>query len=209
MIKNLLFDMGGVVFLQDTAEAFARFREAGIDPDEYMGAFGQKDFFLGLESGEVSADEFCRRMAEATGRGSFSHDEARYCWLGFMVSVPRDRLLAIERLRRSHHVCLLSNTNPFVMEFTRSGAFDGQGHGIDHYFDRLFLSYEMRVCKPDTRIFRMALEADSMLPDETIFIDDSQKNTAAAASLGIHTLHIETNADWTKPLQAMLRELDR
>ena len=37
MIKNILFDMGGVIFQQDTAEAFRRFRQAGIDPDIYMG----------------------------------------------------------------------------------------------------------------------------------------------------------------------------
>ncbi len=51
MIKNLLFDMGGVVFNQNTEEAFRRFRQAGIDTDYYMGKYGQKDFFLDLESG--------------------------------------------------------------------------------------------------------------------------------------------------------------
>lgn len=209
MIKNLLFDMGGVVFIQDTSQAFSRFREAGIDPDEYMGAFGQKDFFLGLESGEVTAEEFCRRMAEATGRGSFSLDEARHCWLGFLASVPYERLTALEQLRQHYRVCLLSNTNPFMMQFTRSAEFDGHGHGIEHYFDRLFLSYEMRVCKPDQRIFRMALEAEGMLPSETIFIDDSEKNTRAASSIGIHALHVETNADWTEALYTMLNKLNQ
>ena len=34
MIKNLLFDMGGVIFQQDTPEAVRRFRQAGLDPEK-------------------------------------------------------------------------------------------------------------------------------------------------------------------------------
>ena len=36
MIKNILFDMGGVIFRQNSEEAFRRFREAGVNTDEYM-----------------------------------------------------------------------------------------------------------------------------------------------------------------------------
>ena len=39
--------MGGVIFRQDSEEAFRRFREVGLDPEKYMGAFGQKEFFRG------------------------------------------------------------------------------------------------------------------------------------------------------------------
>lgn len=201
--------MGGVVFIQDTTEAYNRFRSAGIDPDVYMGKYGQKEFFLGLESGTVGVSEFCRRMAEATGRESVSQAEARHCWLGYLASVPYDRLMALQQLRERYHVCLLSNTNPFMMGFTRSAEFDGHGHGIDYYFDRLFVSYEMRICKPDPRIFQMALAADNMLAEETVFIDDSRKNTDAAAALGIHPLHVETNADWIAPLNELLNRLNK
>lgn len=44
MIKNILFDMGGVIFRQNSEEAFRRFREAGVNTDEYMGEYGQKAF---------------------------------------------------------------------------------------------------------------------------------------------------------------------
>jgi len=209
MIRNLLFDMGGVVFLQDTAEAFRRFREAGIDPDIYMGDYGQKEFFLDVETGAITADEFCRHMAEATGQSGMSFEAAQHCWLGFVKEIPEDRLALLERLRQQYHVCLLSNTNPFIMSYMRSEAFSKHRFGIGHYFDNLFLSYEMHVCKPDERIFLTALGADGMKASETIFVDDSAANANAAASLGIHALHVATNADWSKPLMAMLSELNR
>ena len=65
-IKNILFDMGGVVFCQNSAEAYQRFKNIGIDAHLYMGDYGQKDFFLDVETGAITADEFCRKLEEIT-----------------------------------------------------------------------------------------------------------------------------------------------
>jgi len=199
-IKNIIFDMGGVVFRQDTLEAFRRFRAAGIDPDYYMGAYGQKDFFLDVETGKIDGDEFCRRMSEAAGR-EVSWDEAQYCWLGFIRDVPQVRLDTLLRLRKHYHVCLLSNTNPFIMSFTRSEKFSKRGFGISHYFDSEFCSYEMHLYKPSPEIFKAALATDKMNAEETIFVDDSLRNVETAKSLGIHGLHVKTNSSWREKLR--------
>ena len=111
MIKNILFDMGGVIFQQDTAEAFRRFRQAGIDPDIYMGEYGQKGFFLDVETGRLDADAFSRQRAPVVGRESVSHDEAMHCWLGFIRGVEQSRLDRLAELRRHYHLCLLTNTD--------------------------------------------------------------------------------------------------
>lgn len=87
--------MGGVIFRQDSEEAFRRFREVGLDPEKYMGAFGQKEFFLDVENGKIDADTFCRKMAEASGREHVSWEEAQHCWLGFLRDVPVERLHCI------------------------------------------------------------------------------------------------------------------
>lgn len=50
--------MGGVIFRQDSEEAFHRFRKAGLNPEIYMGAYGQKDFFLDLETGTTDSEAF-------------------------------------------------------------------------------------------------------------------------------------------------------
>lgn len=204
MIKNILFDMGGVIFQQDTAEAFRRFRQAGIDPDIYMGEYGQKGFFLDVETGRIDADEFCRQMARVVGRESVSHDEAMHCWLGFIRGVEQSRLDRLVELRRHYHLCLLTNTNPFIMEYTRSSRFSPAGKPISDYFDSLFCSYEMKRYKPNSDFFSYALQADGMRPDECIFIDDSAKNIGAAEAVGIRGLHVDTNADWTAPLAQLL-----
>ncbi len=206
MIRNLWFDMGGVVFRQDSEEAFLRFRAAGIDPERYMGAYGQKEFFLDLESGRIDREEFCRRMARAAGREEVELDQARHCWLGFVRDVPTERLRHLLELRREYRLCLLSNTNPFAMEFARSDRFSTDGRPITDYFDRLFCSYEMGICKPDPEFFRRVLAAEGVRAEETVFVDDSLKNVRAAEEVGIRGLHVETNAEWWGPLTELLQE---
>lgn len=198
--------MGGVIFRQDSEEAFRRFREAGLDPEKYMGAFGQKEFFLDLENGKIDADTFCRKMAEASGREHVSWEEAQHCWLGFLRDVPVERLHYLLELKKHYHVCLLSNTNPFMMSFTRSSKFSSDGKPISFYFDTLFCSYEMKAYKPDSEIFIKALDTDKMIADETLFLDDSMKNIVAAQRLGIQTLYVKTNEDWRDRLTLVLQQ---
>lgn len=204
MIKNVLFDMGGVVFRQNTEEAFRRFMAVGIDPKRYMGDYGQKDFFLDVETGKIDAQEFCRRMAEACGRKEVTWEEAQHCWLGFVRDVPVGRLHYLEQLKSRYHTCLLSNTNPFIMAFTRSTDFSTDGKPISHYFHSLFCSYEMGVCKPDKAIFLKALAADCMKANETLFVDDSLKNVQAAEALGIEGFHVAPDEEWMHRLDERL-----
>lgn len=199
--------MGGVIFRQDTDEAFRRFKAFGIDTDYYMGAYGQKDFFLDVETGAIDAETYCRKMAEVTGRESVSFDEALNCWLGFVKDVPVERLHNLLELRKSYHLCLLSNTNPFIMDYMRSPRFSEDGFPITHYFDTLFCSYEMKAYKPNADIFEKALQMDQMKAEECIFIDDSLKNTEAAKALGFHVLHVAPDEDWMPELRKMLEEL--
>ena len=204
MIKNLLFDMGGVIFQQDTPEAVRRFRQAGLDPEKYMGEYGQKEFFLEVETGQIDASAFCSRMAEATGRDSVSYEEARYCWLGFIRSVEQQRLECLAELRKSYHLCLLTNTNPFIMDYMRSPESSTTGIPVAQYFDSLFCSHEMQLYKPHPDFFHFALTTDGMKAEECVFIDDSLKNVRAAESVGIRGRHVEQNADWRPALAELL-----
>ena len=208
MIKNILIDMGGVIFRQNTAEACRRFQSIGLNTDVYMGEYGQKDFFLELESGLIDTDEFCRRLAAIVGRESISYDEAEYCWLGFIKDVPIKGLHDLLTLRKDYHLGLLSNTNPFIMGYTRSSRFSEEQLPITHYLDSFYCSYEMGVCKPNREIYEIALETGKMKPEETLFVDDSIKNIKAAEEVGIHGLHVNANEDWIALVINKLKQLN-
>ena len=207
MIKNIVFDLGGVVFKIDKHQAIRRFNEAGFaDAASYLDAFTQVGIFGELEGGAIIAEEFCDRLSQLAGKPMTMDDCARG-WQGYFVELPQRNLdKLVELRRRGFRLSLLSNTNPFMMQWVRSDAFDGHGHGIGHYFDALYLSYEMRVMKPDRRIFEMMLEAEHAVPDETVFIDDSAHNVEAAAALGIHTLQPDNGGDWHTMLEQLIEK---
>ena len=48
----------------------------------------------------------------------------------------------------------------------------------------MYLSYELHELKPSEAIFRKMIAASGMRPEETLFIDDGQKNVDAARELG-------------------------
>lgn len=206
MIKTILFDMGGVVFIQDTSEAFRRFTEIGVDAHQYIGDYGQKGMFLKLENGDITDDDFRAEISRIVKK-DLTWMEIQHCWLGFLKSVPHNRLENLTKLRMKYRVCLASNTNPFIMAYTSSTNFSGDGHGIGHYFDKLYCSYEMGYCKPDKEFFTKILESEKLTPQEVLFVDDSKKNIAAAEALGIKGLWVAPNRDWMPELENLLVNL--
>ncbi len=206
-IKNIVFDLGGVVFEIDKENAIKNFCEIGVkDARKYLDAFTQVGIFGQLEAGQITAEEFRAQLSLLAGK-ELTLDDCQHGWVGYFKQMHQYILDAIQNLRqRGYRVSLLSNTNPFMMKWARSNEFDGNGNPVDHYFDRLYLSYECQVMKPDERIFQIMLEGENAVPDETIFIDDSPHNIAAAAALGIHTLQPDNGQDWRPMLEEALAQ---
>jgi putative hydrolase of the HAD superfamily len=205
LIRNIAFDLGGVVIALSYEQAVKRFEEIGLsDARKHLDAFCQQGIFGDLEKGVITPEEFRTEISRLVGR-ELSHDECRYAWHGYVEAVPQRNLQMLLRLRQlGYKVCLLSNTNPYMMQWAMSNEFDGNGHSIELYFDHLYLSYQCKQMKPSPEIFRMMLEGQQSSPEETLFIDDGQKNIEAAKALGIQTLFPKNNEDWTKPLAKLL-----
>lgn len=205
LIRNIAFDLGGVVIALSYEQAVKRFEEIGLsDARKHLDAFCQQGIFGDLEKGVITPEEFRTEISRLVGR-ELSHDECRYAWHGYVEAVPQRNLQMLLRLRQlGYKVCLLSNTNPYMMQWAMSNEFDGNGHSIEYYFDHLYLSYQCKQMKPSPEIFRMMLEGQQSTPEETLFIDDGQKNIEAAKALGIQTLFPRNNEDWTKPLAKLL-----
>ncbi len=70
------------------------------------------------------------------------------------------------------------------------------------WFDRLFISGEIGLIKPDEAIFRFFLETIGRRAEECLFIDDSQVNIAAASRLGFQTIHFLSPEQLTGELAA-------
>jgi putative hydrolase of the HAD superfamily len=203
-IKNIAFDLGGVVLTLNYEQAVSRFEEIGLkNARQHLDVFQQRGIFGDLESGKIGTEDFRRELSLLVGR-TLTADECCYAWQGYADHVPQRNLQKLLDLRcKGFQVCLLSNTNPFMMQWA-NGDFDSLGHPISHYFDALYLSYQCKVMKPHPAIFQTMLQGQQALPDETLFIDDGPRNVEAAAALGIHTLCPQNGEDWTGTLEEML-----
>lgn len=203
-IHNIAFDLGGVVLALSYEQAVRRFEEIGLaNARQHLDAFEQKGIFGDLESGRITPEDFRRELSKLIGR-EVTMDDCYQAWHGYVDHVPKRNLEAILRLReQGYKVCLLSNTNPFMMQWAEKN-FDGDGHPISYFFDALYLSYECKVMKPRREIFEMMLKGQQALPEETLFIDDGPRNVEVAKSLGMQTLCPQNNEDWIAPLMNLL-----
>lgn len=202
-----MFDLGGVIITLDQPSAVRRFREIGLqNAEEMLDPYRQKGIFGDVEQGSISAETFRTELSKMVGR-QLSFDECRYAWLGYAKELPKRNLEAIKELRRQgYRVILLSNTNPYMMSWVMSDEFDGEGHSLAHYMDACYLSYEMKLMKPDDNMFRQVLMNEKTFPNEILFVDDGPRNVAVASQIGFRTYCPENGADWTKEIFERLKD---
>ena len=98
-----------------------------------------------------------------------------------------------------------SNTNPIIqLEWAQTKEFTPAGRPLNDYFDKLYLSYEIGVTKPDREIFdRMVLDS-GIRPEETLFVDDGKNNIVVGQELGFHTYQPLNGEDWRGRLDEIL-----
>lgn len=184
-IRNVVFDLGGVLVELDIERCRRAFRDLGMEAvAEIVQPYYPVEVIGRLEGGEISFHEACDEMRRLAGRPDIPDERIAWAYGQFLVDVPVAKLRAIERLRsRGIRTYVLSNNNPSSMRFIRE-MFTADGKCMEDYFDRIYLSYEMRELKPSEAIFRKMIADSGMVPERTLFIDDGQKNVDAAQALG-------------------------
>mgnify|MGYP000298416324 FL=1 len=205
VIKNIVFDLGGVIMTLDPAEALRRFKALGLsDAERYLDAYTQSGIFGNLEEGKITAEDFRSKLSSLTGH-ELTFDECKHAWLGYRKDVPQRNLDLLKELRtKGYRLILLSNTNPFMMDWALSSEFDGKGSSLNDYFDALYLSYRLGIMKPALDFFRQVLDNENILPEETLFVDDGPRNVEAAGKLGFITMCPDNGSDWTGELRSLL-----
>jgi len=196
-IKNIVFDFGGVIVDVSRTQAVKRFEEIGVDrADELLGVYKQDGIFLALEEGTLSRENFYAELRKPAGKNHITDEQIDYGWFGFILPIVQGRIDFLLELRKKYKLYLLSNTNPIIMGWARSSRFSPAGKPLDDYFDKLYLSYQLGVIKPDKRIFEKMIEDSGMNPAETLFVDDGQANIEAAAKLGFKTCRPKEGEDY-------------
>ena len=211
MIKNLVFDFGGVLLDLRPDRCIDQFCAIGIPKiKDLLGLAHQQGPLGDLERGELTLKQFCNEMrafcdAEQTVLPTDRQIVQAFCSMA--DGIPAYRLDFLQTLKdEGFSVSALSNTNTAHWGYCQR-YFIECGYVPEELFEHLWLSCEMGLSKPDPAIFRAILEDSGYLPGETLFIDDNAENCRIAETCGIHSLCVPIRSDWSQQLREKLRSI--
>lgn len=205
-IKNILIDYGNVIFMIDFGISQQAFSQLGIANAEQIFAHsGQIKLFDDFDKGIISAAEFRDGIRDLTGNFELTDAEIDQAWNALLLGVPEGKHDILLELKKRYRTFLLSNNNEIHYNYCMSSI--QREYGVEDnsvFFEYAYYSHLMGLRKPDEAIFLRVLEEQGLLPEETLFIDDSPQHLKTAEKLGIHT------ALCTKehPLEAIVQEWD-
>lgn len=203
-IKSVIFDLGGVLVGIDLARCIAAFEALGMPRvARLINPYYPAEMIGRLEAGEITFAKMCDQMRALDNRMEVTDDQIEAAYGAFLTGVPVYKLRQIERLRKAGiRTYVLSNNNPASMKVIRR-QFTVDGRKMEDYFDKIYLSYELRVLKPSPDIFRKVLADSGCVAAETLFIDDGKKNIDTAAALGFAVYMPAGDEDFGHVLEAV------
>lgn len=196
-IKTIIFDLGGVLYDLDREKCVSSLIKLGLrNADELLSDYKQSGIFQQLEEGSISTEAFYNAIRELT-QTNCSNDEIKKAWDAFLVEIPDYKLKMLDALKPQFRILMLSNTNDIHFSDEIPKAFTKQGKQIDDYFDKCYLSHQMKTSKPHLEIFEKLIADSGINPSESLFIDDSPTNIATATTLGFRTYLAKPFEDFT------------
>lgn len=203
-IKNIVFDLGGVLLDLDFDRPLMQFRDLGMTDDRWLFSYFEADSPIHrLETGELEPARFLDMLLPHFPDGT-QHDDLRHAWNSILSSFSPDHVTLLEELRRHYRVFLLSNINEFHIQRFEEMFLEVSGNRpVQEFFDDIFYSCRVGDRKPSSQIFSRLLEKNDLAAHETIFIDDLAPNVKAAESIGIHGYHLHPQENRT--LQTLFR----
>jgi len=184
-VKNIIFDLGGVLLNIDPKKTIAAFGALGME--KLIGDKGlsyDHDIFYLLEQGKLTPDEFrdgVRQLVSA----NISSEEIDMAWTAMLLDFPEIRVELLRKLRKEFKIFLFSNTNAIHVEKYHSNFRNQHGFEVSTLFEKDFYSNEIGFRKPTSESFQEIIRLSGIIPAESIFIDDSLQNVEAAIASGL------------------------
>ncbi|MDR1414255.1 MAG: HAD family phosphatase [Odoribacteraceae bacterium] len=202
MIKNIIFDLGGVVVEYNPALIISTFT-GNPALKKYVTDNGFfREPWTEFDRGTLTKQELAAEGARLSGCPAADCealiDHMKRC----LVSIPETGELIAALARRGFRLYCLSNMSLDHYDYLKNRPVFAHFHGQ-------VISALEGLVKPERAFYELILERYRLLPDETLFIDDLQRNLLAAAELGIHTVHFAERESGLRAILEAVREADR
>jgi len=192
-IKNIIFDLGDVILNIDVPIASKSFADlSGREQSEILTIFKENELFRQFETGAMDEPTFRNYVREILNFPDLSDEAIDTAWNSLLLDLPPERVELLKKLAAKYRIFLLSNTSS--IHITQVNKILEASTGVkklEDLFETVFLSYEIGLMKPDTRIYQEVLDKAGLKAEETLFLDDNADNIRGAAQLGIETIHVQ------------------
>lgn len=192
-IKNIIFDLGGVIIninYHNTLDAFRRLGAHNID--QVYTQSKQDSLFDDFDIGAISPDDF-RKILTAKLDLDVSDADFDAAWNAMLLDLPKNRLDFIKEKRQTYRTFLFSNTN--AIHLPKVYAICQQENGFntfEEYFEKEYYSHLFGKRKPNVDAFLAILTENNLEADETLFVDDSYQHIEGAKKAGLHTYFVSS-----------------
>jgi len=190
-IKNIIFDLGGVIMNIDFKKTENAFADLGFtDFKQYMTQFHITPFFEEYETGKIDDTAFVKGIQQIAGK-PITEQEIITAWNALLLDFPLERIALLERLKKRYRIFLLSNTNSLHYRAFQQTLHALTGKTLEDIFEKTYFSHTSHLRKPDAAIYQMVLDESNLNAGETLFIDDTASNFSGAEEVGIQVLHLK------------------
>jgi putative hydrolase of the HAD superfamily len=195
-IKNIIFDLGGVILDIDMQKAFNRFAELGFhDAPQLVSHYQSSGFMHDLEVGKATPQQFYDGVRQRAGK-NISNDEIKEAWNSLLLNYDSERINLLLQLKQKYRLFLLSNTN--IIHYQNYANRVPGAENLNSLFEKAFYSFEIGVSKPSAAAFQIVLVRQGLKAEETLYLDDSPANIHTAQLLGMKAKLVENGRDWLK-----------
>ncbi len=191
-IKNIIFDLGGVVINLDYKLTLNEFKSLGFtDIEKVYTQFSQLHWFDSYDRGGISSEQFVAGFREYLGPG-VNDEEIIRAWNAMLLDFPPERAELLLELKSRYRTFLLSNTNDIHIKYYNGRIRKEYGYeGLEQFFEKDYYSHIVGMRKPDKEIFEFVLRENGLKASETLFIDDSPQHVEGAGKTGIRAYHLQ------------------
>lgn len=196
MIKNIIFDLGNVIYdirYQNVPEAFARYGFPNFD--EYYTQAHQSDAIDLFEEGKISPAEF-REFIRSISPVPLTDEQIDEAWNSIMIDIPEYRIEMLKELKSHYSLFLFSNTNQLNYEQFTGQMKEKYGYDIfKELFVKAYFSHHIHIKKPLVESFQFIINEQKLNPSETLFIDDTLRHVQGAQKVGLNTYYLQDGED--------------
>lgn len=195
-IKNIIFDLGGVILNLDYKRTIDEFNRLSNKPFETIFTqLQQSPVFDQFDKGTISQSDFFDKLKSSLNT-EITTEEMMYAWNAMLLDFPLDRLELLQQLKSGYRLFLLSNTNETHVRELESHLYQQHGYkNLEPFFEKVHYSCRMGMRKPDKEIFEFVLKDNKLNKNETIFIDDSPQHVQGAMNTGIQSYFLTKGKD--------------